>query len=170
MVQVSEIRINYLNSPIGIENIEQIGWKIQSDKRNVIQKTYEFQIAENETFDSILYGSGIVESEESAHIDGAEVNALLSSSKKYYIRVRVETNCEKSDIEKSRWTVGSFVTALCHNQEWKAHFITIETEDNWKESKGSYLRKEIKLEKPIRAAYAYTTALGLYKYGAMVTV
>lgn len=165
MTEVSEIRINYQQNPIGIENVEQIGWKITSDFRNVVQKSYEIQIAEDEKFEVLLYDSKVVESEESAHIRGAEINEKLTSSKKYFIRVRVSTwygGSENTVI--TEWKTGFFVTALCSKQEWNAEFITIETNEDWKESKGSYLRKEIKLIKPVKAAYAYTTALGLYHF------
>ncbi|MBA4701299.1 MAG: family 78 glycoside hydrolase catalytic domain [Ruminococcus sp.] len=158
MIGLSRILINYQENPVGIETVDQIGWSIISDKKNVFQESYELQIGEDEAFGMLVYDSGVVRSEESAHI-AIEKNILkLASSKKYFIRVRITGK----DGEISDWKEGFFVTALLAEKDWKAEFITIETEEDKDESKGSYLRKEFVIEKKVKAAYAHATALGLY--------
>lgn len=158
MVSVSRILINYQENPIGIEGIDQIGWSIVSDQKKVFQKSYQLQIAETKDYDLLIYDSGVVESEESAHIVIDKERFFLRSSQKYFIRVRIITNSD----EMSDWKEGFFVTALLSCEEWRADFITIETEEDQDDSKGSYLRKEFVIRKEVKAAYAYVTALGLY--------
>lgn len=158
MVKVSEIRINYQKNPTGIEQIGQIGWKILSDQKNVFQKGYELQIAEEARFENLIYSSGNVNSSESAHIEIAGIDEKLASLKKYYIRVRIDTTAGKSN-----WENGYFVTALIPPEKWNAAFITIESESDSKESRGSYLRKEFCINRKIKKAYACATALGLYQ-------
>lgn len=158
MIGLSRILINYQENPVGIETVDQIGWSIISDKKNVFQESYELQIGEDGPFGMLIYDSGVVRSEESAHI-AIDKNILkLVPSRKYFIRVRITGK----DGEISDWKEGIFVTALLSEKDWKAEFITIETEEEKDESKGSYLRKEFVIGKKVKAAYAHATALGLY--------
>lgn len=158
MVRISKIMINYQENPVGIEKIEQIGWVIGSDQKNVSQKSYELQIAADSGFADLVYDSGKVDSSESAHVTLGPDECKLISSRKYYIRVRVET----VGGALSAWAADSFVTALLKPEEWNADFITIETDADKDDSKGFYVRKEIEITKKVTAAYAYATALGMY--------
>lgn len=159
MVSLSSVKINDQQNPVGIQSVEQIGWKIHSDRKNVLQLSYRYQLASDKDFQNLIYDSGIVNSEESAHIDGSVLNEKLVSAEKYFLRVRVDTNVGQTD-----WAYGGFVTALLAPAEWKAQFITIEKGDDSAKSKGTCLRKEIRLRKPVRSAFAFTTALGLYHF------
>lgn len=156
MVSLSSVKINDQQNPVGIQSIEQIGWKIHSDRKNVLQLSYRYQLASDKDFQNLIYDSGIVNSEESAHIAGSVLNEKLVSAEKYFLCVRVDTNVGQTD-----WAYGGFVTALLAPAEWKAQFITIEKGDDSAKSKGTCLRKEIRLRKPVRSAFAFTTALGL---------
>ena len=55
MVKIDRIRINYQDNPVGIDRINDISWKILSEQRDVFQKSYRLQIAENADF-GILRG------------------------------------------------------------------------------------------------------------------
>lgn len=170
MVNVEKLMVNYEENPIGIEGVEQIGWTICSDRKNVHQRAYWLQIASDAVFASVVYDSGRVETEESAHVAVGQDDLRLTSTTKYWIRVKVETESgsyaadaeSAANTEESEWTEGSFVTALLSHEEWKAKFVTIEEETDKEDSKGSYLRTEFSARKEIACAYAYTTALGLY--------
>ncbi len=157
-MEISAIKINYQIEPIGIEKIENISWELVSSDRNVFQKAYELQISENEDFSEILFDSKKVLSEESAHIKIDESILKLKSCQKYFIRVRTES----SDGKKSDWKNSSFVTALVSLDELMANFISIESENDNNDSKGSHLRKEIVMNKEIKSAYALSSALGIY--------
>lgn len=160
MINISRLRINGQENPVGISELREIGWKITSDRRGVTQKSCQFQIAEDENFETLLYDSGVVESSESAHVTGRVRQLALLSSSKYFVRVRIQAE----DGEKSDWKEGSFVTALLDKSEWEAAFVSPETEEQWKESKGFSLRKVSFLKEKVRKAYVHITALGLYHF------
>ena len=66
MVKINRVHMNYENPLIGAEEMPQFGWEIESSKRDVVQKSYQLQISENEKFEELVYDSGVVWSEESA--------------------------------------------------------------------------------------------------------
>lgn len=156
MLKVSEIRINYLTNPIGVDGNPQFSWILESDGRNVLQAGYHMQISKRAEFTEPVYDSGEVRTEQSAHI---MVDLELESLCKYYIRVRVSTR----DGEESPWSGPAyFVTALL-DREWEAQFITAESPEDAGSSKGTYLRKEFTLKAEVKNAYVCASALGLYQ-------
>lgn len=158
MVRISDIRINYEKEPMGVESIEQIGWVIISKEKGVFQQSYHVQISEDERYENLIYDSGVVESGESAHVEPEGVK--LRAAKLCHIRVCIRT----TDGEESGWTESHFLTAIPDKREWKAEFVSIETEADKEKSSGFYLRKEVALSGEVASAYAYTTALGLYHF------
>ena len=158
MFEIKELYINYEKNPLGIVSIPQFGWELISDKRNVKQHSYHLQIATEVTFAELIFDSGVVISEESAHVKLETLN--LESAKHYFVRVNVSDGEEETG-----WCeTATFVTALL-NEEWKALFVSAETDDSYKEeSKGTYVRGTFNVKKEVKEAYAYTTALGLYNF------
>ena len=67
MITISKITVNYQERPVGITQIEQIGWVIASEKRNTRQASYQIQISSEASFQNILMDSKKVETSESAH-------------------------------------------------------------------------------------------------------
>lgn len=159
MLNVKRIHIDYQTNPEGLSEASQFGWEIESDKRNVVQKSYQLQIAADREFTQIVYESGRVESGASAHVfaDGF----VPESARKYYVHVSV---CDGK--EESGWSSSAhFITALMDGSEWKAPFVSAETDDSYKEcSKGTYVRGCFTLRGKVKEAYAFTTALGLYNF------
>lgn len=159
MLEIRRIHINYMDNPVGIWGIPQFGWEIISDRKNVFQKMYRLQIAETADFEVSVYDSGLVESQDSAHIipDGI----TLRSATKYYVRVKVWDGTEESMWSRS----ASFVTAFLDRNEWKADFVSAETEDRYREcSVGTYVRGAFLASGTVKEAYAFTTAHGLYQF------
>ncbi|MFQ9509798.1 MAG: family 78 glycoside hydrolase catalytic domain [Lachnospiraceae bacterium] len=159
MIKISRLHMDYETNPMGCDHIPQFGWEIKSDRRNVIQQAYELQIAEDESFSNLVYDSGWVESSASAH--QFVENISIKSAWKYYVRVRIS-----DALEKSAWSeTAYFVTALLTKEEWCAPFVSAETDESYKScSKGTYVRGTFQIKKKLKAAYAYTTALGLYNF------
>ena len=167
MIAINRIYMDYETAPVGVSHIPQFGWEIVSDRRNVKQKYYELQIAEDEDFQELVFDRGRVESEESAHVYVKDVS--LKSGKRYYVRAKAGDGQEESS-----WSdISSFVTALAGKNGvwedgaplWKAAFVSAETDDSYKEtSKGTYVRGSFDIGKEISEAYAFTTALGLYQF------
>lgn len=158
MLEIRRLYMDYEQNPEGVAGMPQFGWEIASDRKGVMQKAYHLQVGRDAEFTSLLYDSKEVLSGESAHVFAE--GAVAEPARRYYVRVRVSDG-----MEKSPWSeTGSFVTALL-GEEWKAPFVSGETDDSYKEvSKGTYVRGLFKVKKEIKEAYAYTTALGLYNF------
>ncbi|MFC4597782.1 family 78 glycoside hydrolase catalytic domain [Cohnella hongkongensis] len=157
MLRIEQVTADYLVNPVGITKPPQLGWTIGSDKTNVIQKSYRIQVASDPRFQNLLLDSGIVESEQSAHVEMKELK--LSSSTVYYWRVRIT-----DDAEESEWSAtASFATALLTHEEWKGQFVSAETKADAANSKGTYVRRKFAAKPEIARAVVYSTALGLYQ-------
>ncbi len=173
MLKISKIFIDYEENPVGVAESPQFGWEIESDGRCVKQTSYRLLLAKTPGFQAPVFDSGTVASEESAHVC---VPADMESLTKYYVRVEITAegiyphgkDGRKSDgtfteaaVSEPAW----FVTALVKDGEWKAPFLSAETEDSYKEcSKGTYVRGQFSVKKALKEAYACTTALGLYNF------
>ncbi len=156
-MKISEILINYLKEPAGIENVPQFSWIIESRNNAVYQKNYQLQISLNQDFSLLLYDSAIVESNQSVRI--VPDDFYVVSAKKYFVRVRITAkNGEISD-----WSVTNFITGICCKKLWQADFVTAETKVDKNNSKGTYVRGNFNIQKDVAEAYSFTTAHGLYK-------
>ena len=157
MLKINEIRMDYEKEQIGITHVPEFSWTLESDKRNVIQDTWELEIAEDKAFEKKIYESGRVNSDASAQI--LPENVKLESQKKYFARVKATANGEETE-----WAETSFVTGILDNREWKAVFVSAEEEADKDNSKGTYVRNEFTVEKPVKEAFVSVTALGLYHF------
>lgn len=159
MLKVSELKCEYIKNPIGIgERKPRFGWIVDSDMKNIIQKTYELQVALDENFTKLVWDTGRVEASDSVHVtyDGE----TLVSSQRYYWRVRIS---DKHN-QQSLWSdTAFFETAMFDITEWKAKFISPEGSDEGKSSKGKQLRKEFNLNGEVEFARVYSSGLGIYE-------
>ena len=159
MLSIKRIHIDYETNPVGVTGSPQFGWEIVSDRRNVRQTSYRLRLALDEDFADVVYDSGTVESPESAHVRAA--GFVYQSLTKYYVSVRISDGVEQTEISKPAW----FVTAFTGGELWQAPFVSAETKDSDREcSKGTYVRGKFTVKKPVKEAYACTTALGLYNF------
>lgn len=60
--------MDYEISQVGITHIPQFGWILESDKRDVMQDSYELEIALDDVFTEKVYAGGKVESDASAQV------------------------------------------------------------------------------------------------------
>lgn len=177
MLKIARIHTDYEINPVGIGENPQFGWEIESDKRGVRQTSYRLLIATEDDFQNPVYDSGVVASGESAHVyalaegekkeDAGDFRP--ASLTKYFVRVEISaeglTADGKISMEKAVSKAAWFVTALLNKEEWRAPFVSAETDDSYKEcSKGTYVRGKVFVKKPLKEAYACTTALGLYNF------
>lgn len=85
MLAIKKIYMDYETAPVGVSHMPQFAWELVSDKKNVKQKSYELQIAKDAAFTDLIYNSGKVESEESAHV---YAEGTLESGKRYFVRAK----------------------------------------------------------------------------------
>lgn len=190
MLKIAKVHIDYEKTPVGVIGNPQFGWEIVSDGRCVKQTSYHLFIAKNPDFTDMVYDSGVVLSEESAHVRATGVVSCgeeaawkdmvsdrensdrkdiapewMHSLTKYYVRVEITASSQRNITETAVSEPAWFVTALTKEGEWIAPFVSAETDDSYKEcSKGTYVRGKILVKKPLKEAFACTTALGLYQF------
>ena len=104
MLNITKIYMDYEENQSGITHVPQFSWILESDKRNVIQSSYELQIAKDAAFDEMVYDSKVAESSASAHI---LPEVALESVTRYYVRVRVSAQGETTD-----WKETTFVYSI----------------------------------------------------------
>ena len=163
MVRVTDIKVNYEKGPVaGVTGEMQFSWVIEAQGRDVIQKAYQLQIAQEESFQKPVYDSGTVESNNSAHVFASGFQ--LKSAQHYYVRVKVECAGTKQNPEWSDFSAPLFlISGLAKAQEWQGKFITAEKPEEKDISKGTYVRKEFQLDGKVAQCYLYATALGIYE-------
>jgi alpha-L-rhamnosidase len=157
MIRVAEIKLNYQSQLMAVTEMPQFNWLIDSDQRNTVQEAYQLQIACDPDFEAIVFDSGWVQSAESAQIEISGVT--LKPVRRYYTRVRILAN----QIQTEFCNPVTFVTGLAAPQDWQGAMISAETPDEAELSKGTYVRKEFHIDRPVREAYALSTSWGLYQ-------
>jgi len=157
-VQISELTVEHLTNPIGLDESQpKFGWILSSAKRNVMQTAYEIQVSDNAAMKGkMLWQTGKVTSDASINI--AYEGEKLQSGKRYFWRARVWDNKGKS----SGWSaVNHWQMALLNTADWKAQWI----ESDMVETKRlcPQFRKSFNTVKTILSATAYITAHGMYE-------
>lgn len=159
MLKAVNLTCDYQVNPVGVNDKIQLGWMLESDRRNVLQTSYQLQVAADPNFSQITFDSGVVKSGDSVHIRLDGMN--FDSSTRYFYRVKVTDNQgEESPFSETAY----FETALLDNSLWKAEFITADTRpEDAALSDGRLLRKTFQIGKKVKSARAYATAMGLYE-------
>ncbi|MCF7940626.1 MAG: glycoside hydrolase family 78 protein [Spirochaetia bacterium] len=158
MLTATRLTCNYQTDPMGIDERVRFGWVIESDRQEILQRSYTLHIAEDPGFSTLVFDSGMIDSQESVHVyaDGFEPE----SNSRYWVRVAIRDNRGES----SPWsTAASFETAMLSSELWKAHFITGDREEDGSRSDAKALRSTFRISGAIASARAYATALGLYE-------
>lgn len=121
-----------------------VSWKLESDNQNVFQRAYRLQIAGGDYF----FDSGVVETEQSLYVPLGK----LPAETEFKATVAVTDNHGES----ATATI-CFETGI---SSYKGKFIAPAMEEI---PNTSVLTKKVKIEKPVKRARLYATALGLYE-------
>lgn len=154
MLRIERITVDYTENPEGIAGTPGFSWILASDRRNTVQVFYHLEIALDREFTQKVYER---EEKTEKSIHHRYKDFPMQSLTRYYWRVEVSDNHG----EKSGFCApGSFVTGLMEPGEWKAEFVSAETETDKDNSKGTYLGKQFTKKGKVREAYVCATALG----------
>ncbi len=156
MLKITKLTVNHFEHSMGVGAGPAFGWVLDSEERNVAQTAFRFQLSEDASFTSILYDSGKVLSDCSAHY--RPEGLPLKPATNYYWRVTVWTGAETA----SESEPAAFVTALLSESDWQGRFISAETQEDAENSKGTCVKTSFSIKGKVRSAYAFSTALGLY--------
>ncbi len=158
-VQVSQQRVEYRESPLGIDvQNPRFSWILISNERRVRQSA--FQILVGTTEEQLnqeagdMWDSGKVTSRRSFNIeyDGKS----LVSSRRYYWKVRVWDQ----DGNPSPWSeVAEFQTGLLHQDDWAGQWIGAADPG----ISSPLLRKEFAVDREVKSASLFISGMGYFK-------
>ncbi|RYM07116.1 alpha-L-rhamnosidase [Sporolactobacillus sp. THM7-7] len=157
MITAKQLTCEYFENPIGIDvRRPRLSWQLESDERDVMQKAFRLQVAEDPRFQKMLLDTGRVFSDCSIHIAVEDLEVF--SLKRYYWRVKVwDREGRQTDwSETAYWEMG-----LLDSEEWRAKWI-VSGEQTFAE-KPPYFRRIFRTAKPIQEARIYATSRGLYE-------
>ncbi len=156
---VSDLKCEYITNPLGVD-VQQprFSWTISSELRGVSQSAYRILVAGSpgklSKKQGDIWDSGKILSDNSTNI--VYQGIPLQSGKKYYWSVCVWDQDEK---QSSFSETAFFQTGLLSMSDWEAQWIS-STDTSLS---APLFRKEFKVDKQIKAAYAYVTGVGIYE-------
>ena len=160
-ISAYDLSCEYKNNPVGTDvGQPRLGWKIKSPQRNILQTSYQINVATDPGFSKkgIVWESNKVASGQSVLVDYK--GALLKSGTRYYWKVKVWDN----NFKESKWSAPAFFeTGLLNVSDWKAQWIE-PVQDTTQYIAAPFIRKEITLNKKVTSARAYITSHGLYQF------
>lgn len=158
-----------LVNPLGIDvTSPRFSWKIETDKKNVVQTGYEILVASSleklNSGNADLWNSGVVNSDEQLWIQYK--GKQLRDNQHAFWKVRIRTNKGKSDwSEPQRFSIG-----LLGETHWSGRWIGLEELVDG-DRKGMhtrlaarYLRKEFMAKDSVVRATAFVAGFGLYDF------
>ncbi len=150
MIAVTSLKVENLTSPLGIGTaLPRFSWRTETDCRNFRQEAYRIHVFEQER---LHWDSGEIESDESLLVEGCP---RLAGETRYTWRVAVRHNGRWHESENAFFETGML------NKVWKGQWIA-GIHNGEAEQPVTYLRKSFVLEKPLKSARLYSTALGVY--------
>ncbi len=153
-VQVNNLTVENLSNPIGVDvKNPRFSWQLNSTKHNVKQTAYEIELKQGK---NNIWTSGKVTSESS--LFNKYAGAALQSNSQYQWQVRIWDN--QGNV--SKWATASFGTALFHETDWKASWISSGLKTDTVNGIVPIFRKSFLANKKIASARVYITSRGLY--------
>ena len=152
---VSHLRVESQINP-AIDGLPHFSWQLESNERGCEQRSYQIKLYADVLWSELLFDSGIIESSESQHVLLKALSLLPST--RYYWTVTVTDN---HGSESSSDEIAYFDTGLMATGWSGAEWIMYPEEGN-KSTGMPRFRKTISLNKAIKNAYIYSSALGIY--------
>jgi len=161
---VNDLKCEYKTNPLGIDVVKpRLSWKLAASQWGTVQTAYRIRAAERREDlgkrKKLLWTSGRVKSDQSVHVvyDGP----ALKARQRVWWQVRVwDNHGGVSEWSEPAWWEMAFLKA----GDWKANWIEPNLKENRKTSNPCpMLRKEFRLNGPIKEARAYVTCRGLYR-------
>ena len=174
-MEIYDLRCEYMENPLGIDNrTPQLSWKLKSAGNDQTQTAYHILVASNaarlkkNTGD--LWDSGKVDSSNETGV--VYSGTSLVSGQACFWKVMVWDK----DGKKSKWSKDSMWSmGLLDDRDWTAAWIgydqpRVDAEAGYEKDKRSlllvparFLRKEFSIDKSVKRATLYASALGNYK-------
>ncbi len=150
-VSVSDLRVNHLADPMGIDPSEApiLSWILSYPENNTLQTAYEVTVTSD---GRKVWSSGKVASDNSVNV---KYEGEMHPDTRYEWTVRVWDNHGKVSMR-----AGSYWHTGLRTEDWKAEWIS---QPSVVDNRPVYFRTESRLDKKVRRATAYITAHGIYE-------
>lgn len=165
-LEVVDLQCEYLENPMGIDVITpRLIWRLETDKNNVKQTSYQILVASNITKlnNNIgdLWDTDTIFSDQTTHIvySGSE----LKSRQKVFWKVRT---WDQNNIVSEWSEISSWEMALLEQSDWKAKWIgknQIKKAKVGERNPAIYFRKIFNVQEDIENARVYISGLGYYE-------
>ena len=161
-MELIRLRTLHQENPLGIDTNPTFSWALESDRSNVMQKSYRIRVSDRSG--ACVWDSGERESEENSFIPYE--GEPLRSRTPYRWAVTVRDNTGEVATGE-----GSFETAVMDAEEWTARWVesalpmTERGSGFGNQPPATMFRRVFSLEsgKSIRSARLYATARGVYR-------
>ncbi len=151
-MRITDLRVEYRKNPLGLDTAKpRFSWKIESEQTDTMQTAYQIQVISE---GRMIWDSGRCRSDESVLVEYA--GAALAAECLYEYRAVVWDN--HGEMAEA---VGTFETGLLAGTNFKAKWVTHPFLAE--ETACPVFVKEIALEKKVKRARIYATALGVYE-------
>ena len=161
-MKVCHLRTQHRKNPVGITELPEFSWRMESSRRNVKQESYRIVVKKEN--DEIVWDSEVINSGKQAFVpyEGKKLESACS----YHLWVSVWDN-----YGESACTEGSFETGILNAYEWKGKWIESSTDRSsfaWfgygELAMPVIFRKKVWIKKDgMRKARLYSTAHGVYQ-------
>lgn len=163
-MKVYDLKTEYLTQPNAVDTMNpRFSWKIESDKPNVIQKSYRI-IAK--CGNDVIWDSGIVDSDECRFIryDGKELKSRQKVTWSVSVVCSYMTNTATSVKEEIFSDEARFQMGLLKESDWIGEWISADkAPDKDARKPAAYLRREFEVRENLKSARIYQSAHGLYE-------
>ena len=148
---IRDLTIEYRKNPIGIDEKPRFSWKLESEKQDVVQTSYQIQVVSG---GQLMWDSGRVESDQSVLVPYK--GAALKEMTVYQVQVSVWDNY--GELEQ---VTGNFETGLMREENWNAKWITHTLPAE--ETACPVFVRSFSLDRSVKRARLYATACGVYE-------
>ncbi len=176
VISLVDLRCEYLVDPLGIDlEKPRLSWLIESNRRGELQTAYQVLVASTPELlardQGDIWNSGKVKSEQSIHVEYA--GKPLTSRMRCYWKVCVWDRHEEESAwsKPAMWSMGLLKPEDWNNAQWiglekskKAKKQDEAEQSEHTRLPARYLRREFKINKPIRSATAYVCGLGEFDF------
>lgn len=154
--RIENPRCEYLSNPLGIDKeYPRFSWIIETSDRNITQSAYQIIVTrEDSLFHHTVWDSGKVTSSDSWNIHYS--GQALTGQTTYYWKAKV---WDQNGHESAWSSFQLFHTGFLDQENFNAHWIMSPDREN----RSPLFRKSFNLTKPLKSAYVYATAIGLYE-------
>lgn len=115
--RIVNLRTESLPTPIGLDETEPyFSWQMSSTEQGACQSAYQLMVSKSEDFGSLVYDSGVVDSEESINIPykGSE----LEPCTRYFWKVKVQTGTGKWLESDATWFETGLMDSGWSGAQW----------------------------------------------------